>query len=59
MTENREQSATTRPTAAGGGGDRRVKLGVLGECKGPFGGFHEDTVAGCRPCPWRTSPAPR
>lgn len=23
-----------------------VRLGVLGECEGPFGGFHEDTVAG-------------
>ena len=23
-----------------------VKLGILGECEGPFGGFHEDTVAG-------------
>jgi len=23
-----------------------VQLGILGECEGPFGGFHEDTVAG-------------
>jgi branched-chain amino acid transport system substrate-binding protein len=23
-----------------------IKLGVLGECEGPFAGFHEDTVAG-------------
>ncbi len=23
-----------------------VKLGILGECEGPFGGFNEDTVAG-------------
>lgn len=31
--------------APGASGDV-VKLGVLGECEGPFGGFHEDTVAG-------------
>lgn len=30
----------------GDGGDDEVRLGVLGECEGPFGGFHEDTVAG-------------
>src|SRR5688572_27935885 len=30
---------------AGDGGDA-VRLGILGECEGPFGGFHEDTVAG-------------
>src|SRR5690606_7188605 len=23
-----------------------VKLGILGECEGPFGGFHEDAVGG-------------
>ncbi|GAB3998971.1 ABC transporter substrate-binding protein [Glycomyces albus] len=23
-----------------------VKLGILGQCEGPFGGFHEDTVGG-------------
>jgi branched-chain amino acid transport system substrate-binding protein len=23
-----------------------VRLGILGQCEGPFGGFHEDTVAG-------------
>jgi branched-chain amino acid transport system substrate-binding protein len=28
------------------GGDNVVRLGILGECEGPFGGFHEDTVAG-------------
>jgi branched-chain amino acid transport system substrate-binding protein len=40
-------------SAAGSGGgapgatkESGVKLGVLGECEGPFGGFHEDTVAG-------------
>jgi branched-chain amino acid transport system substrate-binding protein len=27
-------------------GDNEVRLGVLGQCEGPFGGFHEDTVAG-------------
>ena len=26
--------------------EKAIKLGVLGECEGPFGGFHEDTVAG-------------
>ncbi|MEM9131870.1 MAG: ABC transporter substrate-binding protein [Actinomycetota bacterium] len=29
--------------AAGGDG---VRLGIMGECEGPFGGFHEDVVAG-------------
>jgi branched-chain amino acid transport system substrate-binding protein len=28
------------------GGDDVVRLGILGQCEGPFGGFHEDTVAG-------------
>jgi branched-chain amino acid transport system substrate-binding protein len=32
--------------AAGATQESGVKLGVLGECEGPFGGFHEDTVAG-------------
>jgi branched-chain amino acid transport system substrate-binding protein len=31
---------------AGAAGDQTVRLGVLGQCEGPFGGFHEDTVAG-------------
>ena len=31
------------PDAAG---DQTVRLGILGQCEGPFGGFHEDTVAG-------------
>jgi branched-chain amino acid transport system substrate-binding protein len=26
--------------------DNVVRLGILGECEGPFGGFHEDVVAG-------------
>jgi branched-chain amino acid transport system substrate-binding protein len=32
--------------SASEGGSDTVRLGVLGECEGPFGGFHEDTVAG-------------
>jgi branched-chain amino acid transport system substrate-binding protein len=35
---------------AGGSDDAveydEVRLGILGQCEGPFGGFHEDTVAG-------------
>jgi len=43
---------TGTPTQGGGEGaagaskEEGIKLGVLGECEGPFGGFHEDTVAG-------------
>jgi branched-chain amino acid transport system substrate-binding protein len=33
---------TVTPPAAGDG----VRLGILGQCEGPFGGFHEDVVAG-------------
>ncbi|MBA2529366.1 MAG: ABC transporter substrate-binding protein [Euzebyales bacterium] len=33
-------------TGVGDDGDDVVRLGILGECEGPFGGFHEDTVAG-------------
>jgi branched-chain amino acid transport system substrate-binding protein len=32
--------------APGATQEEGIKLGVLGECEGPFGGFHEDTVAG-------------
>jgi branched-chain amino acid transport system substrate-binding protein len=32
--------------ATGASSEEGVKLGILGECEGPFGGFHEDTVAG-------------
>ncbi|MGI8433641.1 MAG: ABC transporter substrate-binding protein [Nocardioidaceae bacterium] len=39
-------SDSSSPSAGGASGDKVVKLGVLGECKGPFGGFNEDTVAG-------------
>ncbi|PZF86623.1 ABC transporter substrate-binding protein [Jiangella anatolica] len=28
------------------GGDEGIRLGILGQCEGPFGGFHEDVVAG-------------
>ncbi len=40
-------SDVTAPSddASGATGDV-VKLGILGECEGPFGGFNEDTVAG-------------
>ena len=50
-----ESSDSTGGSSSGGGGgsgapgatkQSGVKLGVLGECEGPFGGFHEDTVAG-------------
>src|SRR5690606_32851234 len=30
----------------GDGGGEPVRLGILGECEGPFGGFHEDVVGG-------------
>ena len=30
----------------GGGDAEPVRLGILGECEGPFGGFHEDVVGG-------------
>ena len=40
-----EDTETPGGGAAGASGDT-VKLGILGECEGPFGGFHEDTVAG-------------
>lgn len=26
--------------------DTAIRLGIMGECEGPFGGFHEDVVAG-------------
>jgi branched-chain amino acid transport system substrate-binding protein len=47
--EDQNQAEPTTGAGSGGGdggGENVVKLGVLGECKGPFGGFHEDTVAG-------------
>jgi branched-chain amino acid transport system substrate-binding protein len=36
---------TTGGTEDGGGGGT-LRLGILGECEGAFGGFHEDVVAG-------------
>lgn len=36
-----EESASTEAEA-----DTTVRLGIMGECEGPFGGFHEDVVAG-------------
>jgi branched-chain amino acid transport system substrate-binding protein len=36
----------TETTDTGDGDGEPVRLGVLGECEGPFGGFHEDVVAG-------------
>ena len=40
----------TTPAAGSSSGassdEKVIKLGVLGQCEGPFGGFHEDTVAG-------------
>jgi branched-chain amino acid transport system substrate-binding protein len=39
-------AASSGGGAAGATKESGVKLGVLGECEGPFGGFHEDTVAG-------------
>jgi len=41
-----EESESSESGSSGGGGDSVVRLGVLGECEGPFGGFHEDVVAG-------------
>jgi hypothetical protein len=35
-----------------------VRLGILGQCEGPFGGFHEDTVGGRCTGTGRTTPAP-
>ena len=42
-TDNTDDTAEGAPGATQ---EEGVKLGVLGECEGPFGGFHEDTVAG-------------
>jgi branched-chain amino acid transport system substrate-binding protein len=42
-TDNTGDAAEGAPGATQ---EEGVKLGVLGECEGPFGGFHEDTVAG-------------
>jgi branched-chain amino acid transport system substrate-binding protein len=42
-------AGATDPTTEGTGGAEAtgtLKLGILGECEGAFGGFHEDVVAG-------------
>lgn len=41
-----DPSAEDEPAGDTAGGDNVVRLGILGECEGPFGGFHEDTVGG-------------
>lgn len=41
-TTDESEPGGSEPAAAGD----PVRLGVLGECEGPFGGFHEDVVAG-------------
>jgi branched-chain amino acid transport system substrate-binding protein len=43
-----EAAADTEAPADGGdaGGDDVIRLGIMGECEGAFGGFHEDVVAG-------------
>jgi branched-chain amino acid transport system substrate-binding protein len=40
------EPAATEPTGATGEASGTLKLGILGECEGAFGGFHEDVVAG-------------
>jgi branched-chain amino acid transport system substrate-binding protein len=41
-----EEEDTAGQPPGGESGEDVVRLGILGECEGPFGGFHEDTVAG-------------
>ena len=41
-----ENAADPTGGDTGAGGENVVRLGILGECEGPFGGFNEDTVAG-------------
>ncbi|CAN5567177.1 ABC transporter substrate-binding protein [soil metagenome] len=38
--------ATTVPPSDDGGSGEPIKLGILAECEGAFGGFNEDVVAG-------------
>jgi branched-chain amino acid transport system substrate-binding protein len=38
--------AATTTAAAASGGTEVIKLGVLSDCEGPFGGFHEADLAG-------------
>jgi branched-chain amino acid transport system substrate-binding protein len=47
--DGEDEAEADEPEADDGeaeGGDDVVRLGILGQCEGPFGGFHEDTVAG-------------
>jgi branched-chain amino acid transport system substrate-binding protein len=41
-----DDSAGQPAAGAPAADDGTVRLGILGECEGPFGGFHEDVVAG-------------
>jgi branched-chain amino acid transport system substrate-binding protein len=41
-----EEPAAEEPAAESGDDAEGVRLGILGECEGAFGGFHEDVVAG-------------
>lgn len=42
-----ETTATTAaPGTTSAGSGESIRLGILGECEGAFGGFHEDVVAG-------------
>ena len=43
-TDDAEEDSSGDSAAAGS--DDTVRLGILGECEGTFGGFHEDVVAG-------------
>ncbi|WP_084773820.1 ABC transporter substrate-binding protein [Nonomuraea candida] len=35
-----------QPASSGSSTGNGIRLGILGQCEGPFGGFHEDVVAG-------------
>jgi branched-chain amino acid transport system substrate-binding protein len=41
-----ETTATTADPGDGEPSGEGIRLGIMGECEGPFGGFHEDVVAG-------------
>ena len=38
--------ASTAPTGSAAASGEPIKLGVLAECEGEFGGFNEDVIAG-------------
>jgi branched-chain amino acid transport system substrate-binding protein len=44
--ETTAETATDDTGAEPGGEGEGVRLGIMGECEGAFGGFHEDVVAG-------------